>query len=192
MAYKVLVLAMLITLHATALLFASLFTYKWLVDPVRKRDTGVFGICDYLNKSTVSSMLHREGGDSSKQLFFRAKSSDDSIGATTNSDLMSSDEGSSVYKKEKGDMLLLSRRSNSMLYPTSSLPSVVKNVKEDAKYVRNMNEEADDNDDDIIFYQKCFQLLWPTRIEAFKYLSSKIKQPYTTIKVKHLLIVLIF
>ena len=55
MSIKVRIFSMLITLHSLGLLLASLFTYKWYVD--EKREVGVFGICQFLNKTTVDRMI---------------------------------------------------------------------------------------------------------------------------------------
>jgi hypothetical protein len=60
----------------------------------------------------------------------------------------------------------------------SALPSIIKDdhaSKHVKQSFRSMNDLIllGDTNDSGISYQKCYQLLWPTKSEAFKYLASK-------------------
>lgn len=55
MANKIIVLGMMISLHSVALIFASLLTYKWLVN--ENKEVGIFGVCEYYNSSIFKPIL---------------------------------------------------------------------------------------------------------------------------------------
>ena len=162
MAYRILVLAMLITLHSSGLLFASYFTYQWLVE--NQLHTGVFGMCEYFNKSTIDRLFMVEKSNQEEadlMQIFNSKYKNE-----TNKQKSDKDEKSSF------DTLQIIR---SNLIPTSSLPSIVKDKKLDLTIMNNsmrsLNSLTEDNDNRV-YYERCFQFLWPYRNEAFRYLSS--------------------
>ena len=168
MAYKVLILAMLITLHSTALVFYSLFTFKWFVDSGR-REIGIFGVCEYLNKTTVNGML-KEVARSQEAIV----PSNFLVRKRNESQLEKEKLPISEIKFESSSNNLFRVRSN--VFVSSSLPSIVKDSHENRERLemsfRSMNALLLDDYQNDISYRKCFQLIWPTKNEAFKYLSS--------------------
>lgn len=153
MAYRVLVLAMLVTLHSTALIFGSMFTFKWFTDTTDgRRDVGLFGICDYLNKTTVTKLFEEQQAVNSADtqiLSFKPKNN----------------SGELILFEKKEEIL-----SSNDLYYQRSNPSVVPNSKDQQNF-RAIVPTVDLIND--VTYTKCYQLLWPTKSEAFKYLSGK-------------------
>jgi hypothetical protein len=164
MAFKIVVLAMLIALHSVAVLFASLATYRWLVDDATKRDVGVFGVCEYLDRTTISNLVHEEAMSqiAPASAVFSVKSKNNftqvSSDAITDDDLKHEAISASIQFR-------------------SALPSIVQDNHEKERVeqtFRSMNDLVllGENDEGIV-YQKCYQLVWPSRSEAFKYLASK-------------------
>ena len=151
MAYKILVFAMLVTLHSTILMFGSFLSNKWLIDG--NKDIGIYGICDHLNKTFIKQMLNNQIESDIAYSALKAKNQ-----TTIN-----------ASGQNKNELIL---RSN--LFITSSLPSIVSNSQkqliENAKsYQTNQIMLISDE----LSFQKCYQLLWPTNKDAFEYISSK-------------------
>jgi hypothetical protein len=198
MAYKILVLAMLVTLHATAVLFASLATYRWLVDAdVAKRDVGVFGVCEHLNKSTVVGLIRDEMGSEGRggqdvlplpPLLSSAAQKSRNNSAASKSGMLDDEETFIVDEEDETEVK--SKRPDPTAIGASiqfraSLPSVVRDNHEksskalahlDRNHFRSMSDLMfldEPGAENGVFYRKCYQVLWPTRSEAFKYLASK-------------------
>jgi hypothetical protein len=161
MTNKILVFSLLITLHSTGILFGSFFSYKWI--SFNEKDVGLFGICDYFNKSHIMNLLNPSKHETVSFHGFSSKSKN----LTQDSE-----------KSSSGKPLVVFR---SAVDFTSNLDDDDSNLEEaDAtNSMRSLNNALKLNSDDesaaytdLLMFKKCYQFLWPTTEEAYKYISS--------------------
>jgi hypothetical protein len=162
MSRKIIVFSMLVTLHSLFLVIASLFTYRWYVDETK--DVGIFGICEYLNMTTIEKLLN--GELNSKPLARKTNQLEESNFASF---LFFNDSNSD-------ELVQFETQLASKIPILKQIKNTVKLVQSDADHLAPPPPPSSQSYNPFTFsksYQKCYQLLWPDCDEAFQYLSSK-------------------
>lgn len=183
MAHKLAVLGMLVSLHSLGLIFASLFTYKWFID--NTRDVGIFGICEYLNASSINKMVNFNSPliHNSLELVnaYNNKSATQSKSKQLNSlvhdplfealklastNVTSINGTSSSSSSSEANQITNREAIAEALSATQSTTTTTPSMKTKAKQYTLLAYSR--------VYQKCYQLLWPENDESFEYLASEL------------------
>ena len=153
MAHKCTVLGMLVSLHSLGLIFASLFTYKWYVDS--SRDIGIFGICEYLNATSINKFVNVNTN-------------------LQNASLSARMNAAAVFEAQKMETPLVESTTEEIKAEpnqTTPMPTAF------AEALQSPKETTTSKTYTLLtyskIYQKCYQLLWPESDDAFEYLASK-------------------
>ena len=159
MAHKCTVLGMLVSLHSLGLIFASLFTYKWYVD--NTRDIGIFGICEYLNATSINKFVNINNNMNA-------------------SNLAAARMNQAVFEAQKMELpktdppLVESITEEIKAEPNQTTPglSVFAEALVASPKVATTTSKTYTLLTYSKIYQKCYQLLWPESDDAFEYLAS--------------------
>lgn len=187
MAHKLAVLGMLVSLHSLGLIFASLFTYKWFID--NTRDVGIFGICEYLNASSINKMVNFNSPliHNSLELVNAYNKSAQTLQPDTKlTRVRGSKQSNSLVNDPLFEALKLAsttpNATNSSISETDNRNQTREAIAEalSAQSTTTMTAslmKTKAKQYTLLaysrVYQKCYQLLWPENDESFEYLASE-------------------